>query len=61
MSYVVENKISLEDYNKQNTIKNEEESVGFFESALAGVATGLWNIPKGFVRPSLITLIMKHL
>jgi hypothetical protein len=49
MSYVVENKISLEDYNKQNTIKNEEEGVGFFESALAGVATGLWNIPKGFV------------
>ena len=29
MSYVVENKISLEDYNKQNTIKNEEEGVGF--------------------------------
>ena len=25
------------------------EDVGFFESALAGVATGLWNIPKGFV------------
>ena len=49
MSYVVENKISLEEYNKQNTIKNEEEGVGFFESALAGVATGLWNIPKGFV------------
>ena len=49
MSYVVKNKISLEDYNKQNTIKNEEEGVGFFESALAGVATGLWNIPKGFV------------
>jgi len=23
------------------------EDVGFFESALAGVATGLWNIPKG--------------
>ena len=27
----------------------KEEDVGFFESALAGVATGLWNIPKGFV------------
>jgi hypothetical protein len=27
----------------------QEEDVGFFESALAGVATGLWNIPKGFV------------
>ena len=25
------------------------DEVGFFESALAGVATGLWNIPKGFV------------
>ena len=24
------------------------QEVGFFESALAGVATGLWNIPKGF-------------
>jgi len=49
MSYVVKNKISLKDYNQRNTIKNEEEDVGFFESALAGVATGLWNIPKGFV------------
>ena len=29
--------------------KRKEEDVGFFESALAGVATGLWNIPKGFV------------
>jgi len=29
--------------------KPKEEDVGFFESALAGVATGLWNIPKGFV------------
>ena len=27
----------------------KEENVGFFESALAGVATGVWNIPKGFV------------
>ena len=27
----------------------KEEDVGFFESALAGVATGIWNIPKGFV------------
>ena len=27
----------------------DENDVGFFESALAGVATGLWNIPKGFV------------
>ena len=29
--------------------KRKEEDVGFFESALAGVATGLWNVPKGFV------------
>ena len=29
--------------------KEKDEEVGFFESALAGVATGLWNIPKGFV------------
>jgi hypothetical protein len=29
--------------------KSKKEDVGFFESALAGVATGLWNIPKGFV------------
>ena len=27
----------------------QEPDVGFFESALAGVATGIWNIPKGFV------------
>ena len=47
MAVVYEQGISLAEINKQNTIKNEEESVGFFESALAGVATGLWNIPKG--------------
>ena len=29
--------------------KTTDDDVGFFESALAGVATGLWNIPKGFV------------
>jgi len=29
--------------------KSQEPDVGFFESALAGVATGVWNIPKGFV------------
>ena len=29
--------------------KPQEPDVGFFESALAGVATGVWNIPKGFV------------
>ena len=37
--------LSLEESKK----KKEDEEVGFFESALAGVATGLWNIPKGFV------------
>ena len=29
--------------------QEQEDDVGFFESALAGVTTGLWNIPKGFV------------
>ena len=37
--------LSLEESKK----KEKEEEVGFFESALAGVVTGLWNIPKGFV------------
>ena len=32
---------------KEISLKEKEEEVGFFESALAGVATGLWNIPKG--------------
>jgi len=35
--------LSLEETKK----KQADEEVGFFESALAGVATGLWNIPKG--------------
>ena len=39
--------LSSEDFKK--TEKKKEQDVGFFESALAGVATGLWNIPKGFV------------
>jgi len=34
---------------EQSKKKEKEQEVGFFESALAGVATGLWNIPKGFV------------
>jgi len=37
--------LSKEEYE----IKKKEEDVGFFESALAGVATGLWNIPKGII------------
>ena len=42
--------ISLEEAFKQESEREEkkkDEEVGFFESALAGVATGLWNIPKG--------------
>ena len=34
-------------YGSQGQKKKKDEDVGFFESALAGVATGLWNIPKG--------------
>jgi ferritin-like metal-binding protein YciE len=34
-------------YNSQQSKKKKDDDVGFFESALAGVATGLWNIPKG--------------
>ena len=42
--------LSLKELGSQNKkSSSEEEEVGFFESALAGVATGLWNIPKGFV------------
>ena len=47
MAITLGEKISLEDFNK--TILKKENQVGFFESALAGVATGLWNIPKGVV------------
>ena len=42
--------ISLEEAFKQESEREEkkkDEEVGFFESALAGVVTGLWNIPKG--------------
>jgi len=39
---------SLEEfYGSQGQSKKKDEDVGLFESALAGVATGLWNIPKG--------------
>ena len=34
-------------YGSQQQKKKKDSDVGFFESALAGVATGLWNIPKG--------------
>ena len=29
--------------------REKDEEVGLFTSAIAGVATGIWNIPKGFV------------
>jgi hypothetical protein len=32
----------------QTELKKKED-VGSFESALAGIATGIWNIPKGFI------------
>ena len=41
--------LDLKDVYGATEAKRQEEDVGFFESALAGVATGLWNIPKGFV------------
>ena len=31
----------------QDPTKDEQEEVGNFTSALAGIYTGLWNIPKG--------------
>ena len=34
-------------YNQEGNKRTPGDDVGFFESALAGVATGLWNIPKG--------------
>ena len=37
--------------------EKDKEEVGFFESALAGVATGLWNIPKVFSLLVLLYLI----
>jgi len=47
MALQIGKEISIEDLNRQES--EGKEDVGFFESALAGVATGLWNIPKGFV------------
>jgi hypothetical protein len=34
-------------YSQKGSKRKPGDDVGFFESALAGVATGLWNIPKG--------------
>ena len=33
-------------YGESGKQRTAADDVGFFESALAGVATGLWNIPK---------------
>jgi hypothetical protein len=33
-------------YNESGSKRKPGDDVGFFESALAGVATGLWNVPK---------------
>ena len=49
MAVVYEQGESFADLQNKNKIEDQEDDVGFFESALAGVATGLWNIPKGFV------------
>ena len=49
MAVVYEQGESFADLQNRNKIEDQEDDVGFFESALAGVATGLWNIPKGFV------------
>ena len=49
MAVVYDKGVSIKELNQKTDAKNEEEDVGFFESALAGVATGVWNIPKGVV------------
>ena len=49
MAVVYGKGVSIKELNQKTDAKNEEEDVGFFESALAGVATGVWNIPKGVV------------
>ena len=49
MAVVYDKGVSIKELNQKTEARNEEEDVGFFESALAGVATGVWNIPKGFV------------
>ena len=41
MTFVVEKGVSINELNKQTEKENKEQDVGFFESALAGVATGL--------------------
>jgi len=50
MPYTVEeiNQLS-KDNNLKQVSERKSDDVGFFESALAGVATGIINVPKGFV------------
>jgi len=38
----------IDDLSEDST-KDEDEEVGLVTSALAGIYTGLWNVPKGFV------------
>ena len=49
MAVKIGEEIKFSNLEKEGIKPPQEEDVGFFESALAGVATGLWNIPKGFV------------
>ena len=49
MAVIYEQGESFADLENKYSPESQEDDVGFFESALAGVATGLWNIPKGFV------------
>ena len=49
MAVVYQEGESFADLQEKYSPESQEDDVGFFESALAGVATGLWNIPKGFV------------
>ena len=49
MAVVYQEGESFADLQNKYSPESKEDDVGFFESALAGVATGLWNIPKGFV------------
>ena len=49
MAVIYQQGESFADLQKKYSPESQEDDVGFFESALAGVATGVWNIPKGFV------------
>ena len=49
MAVIYQQGESFADLQNKYSPESREDDVGFFESALAGVATGLWNIPKGFV------------